>query len=212
MDERMIFTTALEKTDAAARIAYLDKACGNDAELRKRVDELLVLHNEAGDFLEQSPFEPGRTEALYRDSSTTSEAAKSNDGRTVTEDRHPGEEVSLDFLDPSEQSGSLGRLAQYEITEIVGRGGMGIVLKGNDTKLNRVVAIKVLAPELASNPTARKRFLRESQDRSALEPRPDASVLPTHRIAGKHPTGPRTPDRHAYGRRRCHRSAPSRTS
>lgn len=164
MDERTIFTTALEKTDSAARNAYLDESCGDDAELRNRVDELLMLHNEAGDFLEQSPFEPGRTEALYQDSSTTSEAAKSDDERrTIVENVHPDDDVSLDFLEPSDQQDSLGRLAQYEISEVVGHGGMGIVLKAHDTKPNRVVAVKVLAPELAANPTARKRFLRVAQ-------------------------------------------------
>lgn len=45
---------------------------------------------------------------------------------------------------------------------------MGIVLKARDTRLHRVVAIKVLAPELAVNPTARKRFLREAQAAAAV--------------------------------------------
>ncbi len=75
---------------------------------------------------------------------------------------------ALDFLGPSQQPGSLGRLGQYEILETVGRGGMGIVLKAQDTKLNRIVAVKVLAPELAANPTARKRFLREAQAAAAV--------------------------------------------
>jgi serine/threonine protein kinase len=70
--------------------------------------------------------------------------------------------LDLDFLEPSEQADSMGRLGSYEINEVVGRGGMGIVLKGYDANLQRVVAVKVLAPELASNPTARKRFLREA--------------------------------------------------
>ncbi len=38
---------------------------------------------------------------------------------------------------------------------------MGIVLKAHDTKLNRIVAIKLLAPSLAAHPTATKRFLRD---------------------------------------------------
>ncbi len=45
---------------------------------------------------------------------------------------------------------------------------MGIVLKGNDPKLNRVVAVKILAPELASNASARKRFLREGRAAAAV--------------------------------------------
>jgi hypothetical protein len=77
-------------------------------------------------------------------------------------------ELSLDFLQPSEDANSLGRLGQYEITEVIGRGGMGIVLKGRDTRLDRIVAVKVLAPHLATNPTARKRFLREAQAAAAI--------------------------------------------
>jgi len=77
-------------------------------------------------------------------------------------------DFSIDFLDPSQQPDSMGRLGPYEISEVIGRGGMGIVLKGYDGKLQRVVAVKVLAPELASNPTARKRFLREARAAAAV--------------------------------------------
>ena len=56
----------------------------------------------------------------------------------------------------------------YKILEELGRGGMGIVCRARDPKLNRVVAIKVLAPELAANPNARRRFLREAQAAAAI--------------------------------------------
>src|SRR5262249_34431686 len=49
-----------------------------------------------------------------------------------------------------------------------GRGGMGIVFRACDEALQRVVAIKVLAPLLAANPTARKRFIREAQTAAAV--------------------------------------------
>ena len=65
--------------------------------------------------------------------------------------------ATLDFLDPPAQPGHLGRLAHYEVLEVIGRGGMGIVLKALDTTLQRIVAVKVMAPELAVSATARQR-------------------------------------------------------
>lgn len=77
-------------------------------------------------------------------------------------------EAVSEFFEPSDNPKHIGRLGSYEVIEVVGRGGMGIVLRGIDTKLNRVVAIKVLAPELASNPNARRRFFREGQAAAAV--------------------------------------------
>jgi serine/threonine-protein kinase len=74
----------------------------------------------------------------------------------------------LAFLSPSATAGSLGRLGSYEITDVIGRGGMGIVLEGHDPALNRKVAIKVLAAEWAHNATARRRFGREAQAAAAV--------------------------------------------
>ena len=47
-----IFAEALERTDPAERAAYLDRACGGDADLRRRVEALLAAHAGAGRFLE----------------------------------------------------------------------------------------------------------------------------------------------------------------
>ncbi len=52
--------------------------------------------------------------------------------------------------------------------EVVGRGGMGIVLRAFDEKLHRVVAIKVLAPALAASGPARQRFVREARAAAAV--------------------------------------------
>ena len=78
------------------------------------------------------------------------------------------DDFAVDYLHPSDNPQALGRLGPYEISEVIGTGGMGIVLKGLDARLNRVVAVKVLTPALALNSTARKRFLREAQAAAAV--------------------------------------------
>src|SRR5262245_18084519 len=65
------------------------------------------------------------------------------------------------------QTGS--RLGPFEIQRPLGAGGMGEVYKALDTRLNRVVAIKVLASRLATDPTFRERFEHEARAISALD-------------------------------------------
>ena len=61
------------------------------------------------------------------------------------------------------------RLGPYEIQSALGAGGMGEVFRAKDTRLDRTVAIKVLAPALAANPDFRERFEREARAVSALD-------------------------------------------
>lgn len=78
------------------------------------------------------------------------------------------EPISLDFLSAPSHPEMLGRIGRYEVERIIGSGGMGIVLKGFDTELHRVVAIKVLKPHLAANGAARRRFAREARSAAAV--------------------------------------------
>ncbi|MHC4565289.1 MAG: serine/threonine-protein kinase, partial [Planctomycetota bacterium] len=55
------------------------------------------------------------------------------------------------------------RIGQFEIREMIGRGGMGIVYLARDTKLKRSVAIKSMPAELQANSRARTRFRREAE-------------------------------------------------
>jgi Tol biopolymer transport system component/predicted Ser/Thr protein kinase len=61
------------------------------------------------------------------------------------------------------------RLGPYEIVAPLGSGGMGEVYKARDTRLDRTVAIKVLPPHVASDPSFRQRFEREAKTISSLD-------------------------------------------
>src|SRR6186997_1222948 len=60
------------------------------------------------------------------------------------------------------------RIGAYEVTSLLGAGGMGEVYGARDTKLNRDVAIKVLLPAIAHDPDRLTRFSREAQVLASL--------------------------------------------
>jgi serine/threonine-protein kinase len=95
-------------------------------------------------------------------------------------------DFAVDFLEPSANPKTLGRLGDIDILDVIGRGGMGIVLKGFQAELNRPVAVKVLAPHLAANGAARRRFAREAQA-TAVIVHPNVMPILTVHSSGKLP-------------------------
>jgi hypothetical protein len=156
MTEETIFEAALGKHDPAERSAYLDRACGGDPGLRQRVEALLASHEQAGNFLERPAV------------AQLAAASPSPADATGAERPGNGDESALGFLQASTRPGSLGRLAHYEVLEVLGRGAFGTVLKAFDEKLHRLVAIKVMAPHLAATSPPRKRFLREARSAAGI--------------------------------------------
>jgi serine/threonine protein kinase len=119
-------------------------------------DMLLQMARQVGDPT-QRPFEPALTEILER----------------LREARSPvrpiaTEPADLYFLRPADRPELLGTLGEYEVIEVIGQGGFGVVLKAYEPALHRLVAIKVMSPALSGSATARRRFTREAQAAAAV--------------------------------------------
>ncbi len=143
---KAVFLDALEKPSLAERAAFVDEACAEDASLRQHVDVLLQAHDRTDRLLDQPA-------AVHLG---------------LGADQLAGPENSLDILAPSEKPGSLGRLGHYEVLAVAGRGGTATVFRAFDEELERVVAIKVLAPYLAASVSARQRFAHEARAAAAV--------------------------------------------
>ena len=67
------------------------------------------------------------------------------------------------------------RIAGYVLKEQIGRGGMAVVFRAHDERLDRTVALKILAPGLADDEAFRQRFIRESRAAAAVD---DPHIIP----------------------------------
>jgi predicted Ser/Thr protein kinase len=80
-------------------------------------------------------------------------------------------------LDPLRETLRVALGRQYEVTRLLGRGGMGAVYLGRETALERDVAIKVLPPDLSMNRDGRERFRREARTAARLS---HPNIVPLH--------------------------------
>ena len=119
-----MFLEALDKTDPADRAAYLDRACGDQAELRRRVERLLEALDGAGSFMDSPAVE------------TDANAGATGIGPAL---------LSLGTLPILEGPGT--RIGPYKLLERIGEGGMGVVyMAEQETPVRRKVALKVIKP------------------------------------------------------------------
>lgn len=96
-----------------------------------------------------------------------SPGSSSSNGSSPPVADHSSQIVAL--LAPPRSEGELGRLGPYRVLSVLGSGGMGVVFRAEDARLERAVALKVIAPTLSANSIARERFLREARALAAIE-------------------------------------------
>lgn len=157
----------LSESEQADLIEHLDH-CVN---CRKQIGKLAAdpeTWSAADSFLADEAFDSvflGNSELLKtgdRLRATRGEVVESMDASIEQIAAHRIDNL-LSMLSPTDDPRMLGRLGGYEISGVVGAGGMGVVLKGYDPALARIVAIKVLMPHLATCGAARQRFAREAK-------------------------------------------------
>jgi serine/threonine protein kinase/Tol biopolymer transport system component len=136
---------------ASERPAYLAEACGGDEALRAEVESLLRYEQDAARFIE--PAQPDLS---------TGALAKVDQQSPIA-----GMMARLrDATDPGRFAGRV--LGSYEVKSLIAAGGMGEVYRAIDTRLDRVVALKILPPHFSDDPERRERFTREARIVSSL--------------------------------------------
>src|SRR5499427_7320196 len=83
--------------------------------------------------------------------------------------------MTTDFPTAPGRHAAGSRIAGYLLEEQIGQGGMAVVFRAHDERLDRTVALKILAPSLAADVAFRQRFIRESRAAAAVD---DPHIIP----------------------------------
>ncbi len=176
-----IFEAALDLAPTGRR-AFLAARCGSDAELLTEVSALLEAHERSGILDAAGPVLPSPAPGGSRvhpppatDRSTgwlgrARHRFFRRAGRVEGPASGPGDSPASSATRGAEGEAEVpGRVGHYDVLERIGSGGMGLVYRARDTRLDRTVALKFLPAHLSSDEKARGRFLLEAQAAAALD-------------------------------------------
>jgi serine/threonine protein kinase len=130
------------------RAAYLAEACAGDGALRERVESLLKARD-AGSPLSQETDDPDS----FASTLAAAGATQTNSAATGCSGATPANLLA----------------ARYELGELIGEGGMGVVRRARDLALDREVAVKLLKPGVPADSSAAARFVGEAKVTGQLQ-------------------------------------------
>jgi TolB-like protein/tRNA A-37 threonylcarbamoyl transferase component Bud32 len=140
---------------AAERAAFVERETGGDPALRAELSTLLDASPGAAEYVSRLRQEllGSDVQGILREAPAAGEGPDPWIGRTIS---------------------------HYEIVDRIGGGGMGVIYRARDVKLDRTVALKFIAPEIRRDPGAARRFLSEARAASALD---HPNICTIHQIA-----------------------------
>ncbi len=146
---KLIFDEAAEIDSPSERAEYLERACGGDASLRRKVDALLDAFDQAGSFLEESPASDMLNFIAGGNVSGRPGADPEQTGATERSHAEPEPLGTTGSLRPPRplQEGPGSAIGPYKLLQKIGEGGMGAVFMAEQEKpVRRKVALKVIKP------------------------------------------------------------------
>jgi len=173
---RQIFERALE---SETRDAFVSEACLGDEELLREVESLLAQHSDSGDPILDRPVWAVVGNPVSAASEKGDERPFAKEAKCLDKSPSAGSSSRApDAAWPSTYSGCWlpGFVGKYRILRVLGEGGMGIVYKALDSKLERIVALKFLPQGVAVSDEDKRNLLREARAASALD-HPNIGVI-----------------------------------